>query len=373
MRVIQGRNVHDILPRAIRTLHQDGIYRESRNGPVKMMPVPVTTVYEKPMERVVFWPERDANPFFHLYESLWMLAGRNDVQVLAKYAKQIMAYSNDGKTMHGAYGHRWRWDQWTAHICQFDQLAVIAKRLREDPDDRRSVLQMWHSNWDLRKKNESKDVPCNVTATFQRDWEGKLDLTVFCRSNDIIWGAYGANAVHFTMLQEYMANWIGCKVGRFYQVSVNWHAYRDKLDELIALGQKVGPAGYIPNPYEGVRRVDLTSSLDSRVRYQEIYSVRPTPIEGTIDEVDRNITTILAKADSDTMDDPYTLKAIYAVNWYVMLMAHQYYRETKPDGSHYHAALGVLLHGDQHCDWIVAGQEWMTRRLEVFQKKAVVM
>ena len=42
---------------------------------------------------------------------------------------------------------------------------------------------------------------------------GRLQMTVHCRSNDIIWGTYGANAVHFSILQEYVAARIGVDLG----------------------------------------------------------------------------------------------------------------------------------------------------------------
>ena len=41
---------------------------------------------------------------------------------------------------------------------------------------------------------------------------------------------YGANAVHFSFLQEYMAAGIGVPVGVYYQMSNNYHLYTDVLD-----------------------------------------------------------------------------------------------------------------------------------------------
>ena len=73
MKVIRARNVHEALPEAVRYLALYGVEAESRNGKVLLAPEPVTTVYERPKERVLFWPQRDANPFFHFYEGLWML------------------------------------------------------------------------------------------------------------------------------------------------------------------------------------------------------------------------------------------------------------------------------------------------------------
>ena len=74
MKVIDTRNVNTALRWALPELLKEGVEEPSRNGLVLVMPTPVTTVYQRPQERVVFSPERNANPFFHLMESLWMLA-----------------------------------------------------------------------------------------------------------------------------------------------------------------------------------------------------------------------------------------------------------------------------------------------------------
>jgi hypothetical protein len=56
-------------------------------------------------------------------------------------------------------------------------------------------------------------------------------MMVNCRSNDVFWGCYGANAVHFSVLLEYLAGATGTKVGRYWQNSFNFHAYTDKFPE----------------------------------------------------------------------------------------------------------------------------------------------
>ena len=178
----------------------------------------------------MFHPARDANPFFHFFEGLWMLAGRNDVASVAHFVPRMATFSDDGSTLHGAYGHRWR-----IHFG-FDQLGHIIEALKENPDDRRNVLAMWDANVDLGRVG--KDIPCNTQAYFTRDSSGALDMTVCCRSNDMIWGAYGANAVHFSMLQEYMASAIGCKVGEYWQISNNFHSYLDTFNPLKHLADE---------------------------------------------------------------------------------------------------------------------------------------
>src|SRR5438132_1260003 len=50
----------------------------SRYGEVMMIEEPVIITYQKPIERVLFNQARDCNVFFHLFEALYMLAGRQD-------------------------------------------------------------------------------------------------------------------------------------------------------------------------------------------------------------------------------------------------------------------------------------------------------
>ena len=225
MQVLEVRNVHDAFIRGIALLDEENFKSPSRNGTVYQARTPVTTVYERPKERVLFWEERDANPFFHFMEGLWMLDGRNDLEFVKYYAKNMENYSDDGESLWGAYGWRWR------SYFGYDQLKVIIERLKKDSEDRRSVLQMWDAENDLGRNG--KDVPCNTNIYFKEDPTGRFQMTVSNRSNDIIWGAYGANAVHMSMLHEYMASNIGRPVGKYYQISDNFHAYQKVYETLL--------------------------------------------------------------------------------------------------------------------------------------------
>jgi len=223
MIVLRVRNVHEALPVGVKLLWQVGDRRKSRAGEVVVAPEPVTTVYDQPLERVIFHEKRDANPFFHLMESLWMLGGREDVEFVSRYVKRMKTFSDDGEIFNGAYGSRWRWR------FDYDQIQVIIDKLRKDPNDRRVVLGIWDSWIDL--KYEGKDTPCNTHIYFSITADDRLDMTVCNRSNDIVWGAYGANAVHLSVLHEYMSEQIGVKIGRYRQISNNYHAYVDVLEK----------------------------------------------------------------------------------------------------------------------------------------------
>jgi len=236
MITIRARNVQDALFLGLDSLKAHGVYQESRNGTTIEFDEPVTTTYARPTERVLFYKERDANPFFHLMESLWMLAGRNDTAYVTDYVKSMIDFSDDLLTFNGAYGYRW------IHHFDVNQLAVVIKRLRNDPEDRRCVVGMWDPRHDLDLV--TKDQPCNTHIYFKIR-RGKLNMTVCNRSNDMIWGAYGANAVHFSVLQEYMAAMIGVDVGVYNQVSDSLHVYDNDLYKRVMDIQRD-----LHNPYE---------------------------------------------------------------------------------------------------------------------------
>jgi thymidylate synthase len=256
MKIIKASCVDDALFQGINLLLTEGQRSPSRNGEVAVISSPVMTVNENPMRRVLFSPQRDANPFFHLNEALWMLAGRNDItwldQFVGNFSERFGEKYHDGEMyQHGAYGYRWRehFDmEGGGEVGRLpDQLTTIVNMLKTNPDERRAVLAMWDPVADLAQNK--KDIPCN-THIYLRirgdrgdrdlghgnvvDYDDRvLDLTVCCRSNDAIWGAHGANAVHFSILQEYLAARIGVGMGKLYQMSNNYHGYLDKMQPLI--------------------------------------------------------------------------------------------------------------------------------------------
>jgi len=210
------------------------IEEPSRNGPVRRSIFPVTTIFLEPRKRVLFDKVRDCNPFFHFFESIWMLAGRNEVAWLVKFNKRMQEYSDDGVTLVSSYGYRWS-----------KVLTSIINRLQNDKSTRRAYIPIFWMNDCFR---DGKDIPCNTGISFYvRD--GQLDMTVFNRSNDMLYGAYGANVVHFSFLQEYIATAIGCEIGYYAQISSNFHIYTE-FDVTKKLIGKVQPMP--PDPYNEI-------------------------------------------------------------------------------------------------------------------------
>lgn len=337
MKVINARNVQQALPLALDALLTEGVQRDSRNGPVIMFDTPVTTVYERPAERVIFWPVRDANPFFHLIESLWMLAGRRDVETLAVFVARMRNFSDDGKTFHGAYGYRWRFQ------FGFDQLPRIIEGLRQNRDDRRQVLTMWDPSADLGRVG--KDVPCNLQAIFQVNGLGELDMMVTNRSNDIVWGAYGANAVHFSYLHEFVARAVGVPQGKYRQVSANFHAYKDVLDKVRSIAD-FAEDPFTPPAFRVARDPYAAGEF-------EPYPLMSIPWPQWLAELDM----FLSVGPVMGIKDPFFRRVLAP-----MALAHAAYRENRGD-ARYEKALEQL----QACraeDWKRAGEEWINRRWE---------
>jgi thymidylate synthase len=241
---ITGRNVNEVLQEACWNIDVSGIQEHTRNGPVRSIPHPVLVKYQKPMERVLLWPERKCNPFFHFFEALWMLAGRWDVAYVTQFNKRMAEYSDDGMSFHGAYGRRWR------DTDAGDQIKKVVELLRKDPETRRAVITAWNAYEDLG--SASKDLPCNTHIYF-RNVDGRLDMTVCNRSNDLIWGMCGSNAVHFSMMHEIVSHGAGLLMGYYYHFTNNLHIYDEIANRQIyrrptIVDQYVTPNGVTCRP-----------------------------------------------------------------------------------------------------------------------------
>jgi len=371
MIVLTGRNVNTLWSKALEVI-ENCQQEASRNGPVIVASCPIMSVYDKPWERVLFDPARDANPFFHLFEALWMLAGRNDAAFLNKFVKDFGArFAEPDGRIHDAYGYRWR-HHFDHDYDDLDQLAIAVDKLRKNPQDRQVVIQMWDANWHdcqegyantgandllgdwrgrpcnthiyLRVRDAARTVRhyLNVDGTRRRDWAATtqldmpnpvLDLTVCCRSNDIIWGAYGANAVHFSFLQEYLAGKIGVGIGKLYQLSNNWHAYEDTLQGY-----------YAKNP------------VPSRDPYTN--GMTPIPIGNNWEAWDDDLAAFMTWAENATDGQwPYFQNV-----WFNVVAAPMFHTHWIWSTGRQQYALAVL-ENVMAPDWKLAAENWMRRRI----------
>ena len=373
---------------------------ESRAGKVAMIDEPVSITYYAPWERVLFNKARDANPFFHLYESLWMLAGRNDVAPLAYYNSKIADIaSDDGETFNGAYGYRWKHARKPgiknppreyAGQPGINQLNILVDHIKRNPNTRRAVLQMWNVEDDLLKVENTKDTACNVCVFFSVGtrqcpecmgsgrsfnnpynndpcfWcKGKpseepvLDMTVCNRSNDLIWGSLGANVVHFSFLQEYMARRVGVGIGRYTQFSNNLHVYLDRWNptDLIAECYTHDRVDYRPPTLDpGV--VDYVSRGNINRTWK--------PVE--FDASDEELNAFVEKhaAPKDVTEALGRRQESQFLGWVAlpMMMAYHNYKLNRD----YTTAL-YWCKNVESLDWRLAAQQWIQKRKERHERQ----
>jgi len=350
---IEGRNVNDMWPRLYDMVMAYGSYETSRNGDVHAMSEPVAWVINKPTERVLFDWKRDANPFFHLFEGVWMLGGDNRVTPLAYFVANMRNFSDDGITLGAAYGHRVQ-----KHFGH-NQWDVCFQELLRNPDSRRCVVNLYDPRADhLSIHDGGKDIACNTQIMLRirndsRRQERVLDFLITNRSNDLVWGAMGANIVHFSMMQEWAANRLGVSVGMMTTISNNLHIY-DKIIESITLCEpKQSPR--VPSEYRRYARglvksypllaPNLSDDADTaRLWYNDLAVATTSGWRGLTASGDYNTTW-------------------FRTIFHPMMVAHQLHRNKATEH-----ALVMLEQMPIDSDWRRAAKEWLTRR-----QSAVVM
>lgn len=159
-------------------------------------------------------------------ELIWYLSGSDDVNHIRRYAKYWNEITDDGIHNNSAYGKyifgsmtkhgegvNYRYDKATGSQWEF-----CKELLRKDPTTRQAVI-----NIKPIQMYETKDTVCTFYLHFiLRD--GKLDLHVGMRSNDLIRGTT-YDVFMFTFLQELMASELDVDLGNYYHHANNLHIY----------------------------------------------------------------------------------------------------------------------------------------------------
>jgi thymidylate synthase len=179
----------------------------------------VFTIHE-PRQRWVVSRRPAINPAFAIAEVVWILNGRDDAAFLNHWFPGLPRYAGGGERYHAAYGFRLR------KGFGFDQLERAYNALRNNPDSRQIVLQIWHPQIDFPDnagQPAATDIPCNICA-FPKIRNNKLEWLQVMRSNDLQRGL-PYNFIQFTSLQEVLAGWLGVELGSYNHVSDSLHVY----------------------------------------------------------------------------------------------------------------------------------------------------
>ena len=368
---ITARNVNDAFKSAAMAVEQylDGgapyrfqVNTTHRNvdtlGRCLQATYPVMTLYHKPHECVLVHPTRNANPFFHLLEALWMLNGDEDVALPAYIVPRMAEYSDNGTTFEGAYGFRWR------QRFDIDQLVVAINTLRASPSSRRVVIGMWDPYADLIAPPTAKDLPCNLMVKLEVDpTYDSVNATVYNRSNDVIWGCYGANAVQFSVLQQFIAGALGKDMGWLVQFSANWHIYANTMGLFGTLSEHTQPYSNLARPpilplplFHGMpagSEERWLQELKAFIGFIREFHAVPMPQQA--------VPLASAVQFMDTATVPF-LKRVAAPMADAVRHIKCYQRSRDPrDLQQAWSGLGRALYDLPHNDWLTAGAQWVRR------------
>ncbi|MEU2777403.1 thymidylate synthase [Streptomyces sp. NPDC007162] len=174
----------------------------------------------QPRARLLYAPPaRVINPAFAVAETVWHLSG-SDTPWIFDYNARLRQYADDG-VLRGAYGPRMR--KWAGKV---DQLSRVVEILKEDPDSRRALIQLYDPAQDAAGH---KDVPCTLGFGFHLR-TGRLHMSTTMRGQDV-WIGMPYDLFFYTVLHELVAGWLGAELGEFHHHVGSLHIYENHLDQ----------------------------------------------------------------------------------------------------------------------------------------------
>jgi len=186
-------------------------------------------ILTNPRARIVANTARKLSKKFLAAEFIWIMSGSPWLDQIEFYNKRMREFSDDGISLHGAYGPRLR--HWSLQHGDVDQLENCLKRLKDDIFTRQAVIIIIDPAVDFTVK--TRDVPCNNYLQFlYRD--KKLHLMCYVRSNDLFLG-FPYDASHWTMLQEMYASALGVEVGEYHHIVGSLHIYENNIEKMKSI------------------------------------------------------------------------------------------------------------------------------------------
>lgn len=185
----------------------NGVY--TNNGTKAMYNVCFTI--ENPMDNEITTSWRKFNLSYAKKEWEWYLSGWPYVTEIKKYAKIWDKMHGGDDRVNSNYGYQW---------IRNGQLAKCIDQLKDNPNSR----QAWISIYDGKEKDDYKyDTPCTMCVGFDIK-NGKLDMTVIMRSNDLIYG-FANDQYCFSKLQQMVADHLQLPVGTYTHFAHDLHIY----------------------------------------------------------------------------------------------------------------------------------------------------
>lgn len=281
MYTAEFEGINSLLVGVSKAILEYGVTRNVRGYECVELPEPVMIKIKNPTARWINIGERKWNTFLPYAESLWLASGRNDLKFIEFYLSKLKEFSDDEKYIRGGYGPRMRFFNGNSQDYQIaldstepifeniitDQFVYIEECFKNDLYNRQAVLTLSDPpkdclNFDKSLK-KTKDLPCTRLLQFMCTPDKKLNLTVYMRSNDLIWGASGVNIFNYTFLQEYFAAILGLEVGSYYHIANNLHYYKHRHQNMI---EHIADTTPIDNGYTYNKCFNSLQTFDASIK-----------------------------------------------------------------------------------------------------------
>lgn len=201
---IKTKTIADAHLKLCKSIFEDGWYDYTEDGEKVMeYPEPILVIIENPLSENMISPLCGfGKQAFEAYSD--NLLNDSDNDFVYTYHDRLFKYGNN-----------------------INQIKNIIQKLKQDPGTRRAQAITWYPHHDLH----SKTPPCLQRIQFMiRD--DALNMYVEFRSNDCL-SAFNQNAYAFAQLQNYVAEQVNYKIGKYYHYIVSAHMYYERDAEEI--------------------------------------------------------------------------------------------------------------------------------------------
>ncbi len=161
-----------------------------------------------------------------IHELLWFLRGDTNVAYLRDNGVSIWdEWADEGGDLGPVYGAQWRaWP--TANGGSIDQLKVVLRQLKENPDSRRHIV----SAWNVSELDHMALAPCHLLFQFYVA-QGRLSCQLYQRSADLFLGV-PFNIASYALLTLMVAQVTGLEPGDFVHTLGDAHIYQNHLEQV---------------------------------------------------------------------------------------------------------------------------------------------
>jgi thymidylate synthase len=207
------------------------------------------TIIEDPTDILINYPSRKFNPNYAFTEWLWYLSQVKNTNNIGKMAKIWDMIKDENGECESNYG---------SYMFPIEQWSWVANELISDVDSRRATIainQPYHKNQNL------KDIPCTQYVQFFIR-NGYLDMGVYMRSNDVIFGfcndVFTFGLFHQLMFNDLLEHYPDLQLGEYHHHAGSMHIYERhyKMAEKI---MKDG-AGWYKKDLEKIKLRDRITS-----------------------------------------------------------------------------------------------------------------